>query len=480
MGPQRRLQKNPPRGTLRAVPGVPAVPPSADRSRVLGSTLDLQRDQLGTYARAMETYGDIASFRVGPPRVGFSFDAVFAPEGAHSVLAADAGNYIKDAPVIGEFRHFLGNGLLVSEGERWRRDRRIAQPLFTRRAVASHLETIARATRDLVNWCDADAVAGRPIDLHDLSMRYALHALGRTVFGDDIVEAAPKLRAVLPPLGDHLKRRALAPLRIPYSWPTPRNRRAEEIRRTVWGLADELIAKRRATGTDGKDLLSRLLSARDPESDEGLSDNDVRDEAIIFLIAGHETTGSALAFTLYLLGRHPDAQERVRAEVAEAIGDAPAPEYEVDRLPYTAHVVDESMRLYPPAHTVVRKAAKDTQLLGYPVHSGRIVAVNIWGIHHRPSVWPDPFAFKPERFEAAGSDAEQRRRGTYTHLPFAGGPRACIGEHLAVAELVAAVAALVRRFRLSSLDESPKLEVDLALRPKGALPCRFDPVGSRA
>ena len=454
--------------------GVTAGAPSADRSRLLGSTLDLQRDQLGTYARAMATYGDIASFRVGPPRIGFSFDAVFAPEGAHQVLAAGGSNYIKDAPVIGEFRHFLGNGLLVSEGDRWRRDRRIAQPLFTRRAVASHLETIASATRDLVSWCDDDAVAGRAIDLHELSMRYALHALGRTVFGDDIVEAAPTLRAVLPPLGDHLKRRSLAPVRTPHWWPTPRNRRAEEIRRTVWGLADELIAKRRATGAEGKDLLSRLLSARDPESDQGLSDADVRDEAIIFLIAGHETTGSALAFTLYLLGRHREAQERVRAEVAHAIGEGPAPQYEVERLPYTAQVVDEAMRLYPPAHTVVRKAVTDTELLGYPVPGGRIVAVNIWGIHHRPSVWSDPFAFKPERFDTVESQGEQGRRASYTHLPFAGGRRACIGEHLAVAELVGAVAAVVRRYRLHSLQESPSLEVDLALRPKGVMPCRFE------
>jgi cytochrome P450 len=453
----------------------PRTPPPAGGSFLLGSTLDLQRDQLGTYARAMAEHGDIAHFRIGPPRIGFEFDAVFAPEGARQVLAADASHYVKDAPVIGEFRHFLGNGLLVSEGERWRRDRRIAAPLFTRRAVAGHLGVVASAASDLVGWCEEDAAAQRPIDLAELSMRYALHALGHTVFGDDIVQAAPVLRSILPALGAHLKRRSLAPVRTPHSWPTPANRRAEATRRVIWDLADALIAKRREGGAEGTDLLSRLLRAEDSETGEALSDDDVRDEAIIFLMAGHETTGSALAFTLFLLGRHPDVQERARAEVMDVVGRQTGGQYELEGLPYLAQVIDEAMRLYPPAHTVVRQVSADTELLGYHLPKGRIVAVNIWGIHHRPSVWSDPFEFSPARFEASRAAPEPTRRSSgYTHIPFAGGPRACIGEHLAMAELVAAVAAVLTRYRLWSLLEAPRLEVDLALRPKGPLPCRFE------
>lgn len=426
----------------------------------------------------MAAHGDIARFRVGPPRIGFTFDTVFAPDGARAVLAADSAHYVKDAPVIGEFAHFLGNGLLVSKGERWRRHRRIAQPLFTRRAVGMHLDTVTTAAGDLVAWCEADAGTGRPVDLHQLAMRYALHALGMTVFGDDIVRVAPTLRAVLPPLGDHLKRRSLSPVRSPHWWPSPANRRAEHIRKVVWDLADALIGDRRAAGAQGNDLLSRLLSARDPETGEGLEDADVRDETIIFLIAGHETTGSALAFTLYLLGRHPEVQDEVRTEVMAAVGHEPAPTYDVERLPRTVDVINEAMRLYPPAHTVVRRAVEDTELLGYPVEKGRIVAVSIWGIHHRPSIWSEPFRFSPERFAASPAPAagDSGRRASYTHLPFAGGPRACIGEHLAMAELVAAVGAMLRRFRLRSLLETPNVEVDLAIRPRGTLPCQLEPL----
>ena len=461
---------------------VEPTPPSVPGSPLLGCARALQRDQLGTYAKAMEAHGDIARFRVGPPRVGFTFDTVFAPEGARQVLAADAGHYVKDAPVISEFAHFLGDGLLVSKGDRWRSHRRIAQPLFTRKAVGTHLATVAGAARDFVSWCEEDAAGDGTVDLHQLSMRYALHALGHTVFGDDIVAVAPTLREVLPPLGEHLKLRALAPVRSPHWLPSPANLRAEGIRRVVWGVADRLIADRRASGATGTDLLSRLINARDPETGEGLTDDDVRDEAIIFLIAGHETTGSALAFTLQLLGRHDDVQERVRAEAlasgAGAAGEA-APVYEVERLPYTVQVVNEAMRLYPPAHTVVRRAVEDTEALGYRVDKGRIMAVSIWGIHHRPSIWADPFSFQPDRFGSGAAAGERSRTSSgYTHLPFGGGPRACIGEHLAMAELVAAVAALVTRYRLRSELEEPGVEVDLALRPRGTLPCRLEPLGA--
>lgn len=443
-----------------------AVPPLAHGSALLGATRDLQRDQLGAYARAMAEHGDIARFRVGPPGIGFTFYSVFSPPGAHEVLASDAGSYNKDAPVIAEFRHFLGDGLLVNDGEVWRRHRRIAQPLFTRRAVAASADLLAAAGEDLADWCEDAAARDEPLDLHGLAMRWALHALGHSVFGDDIATVAPTLRDLLPPLGEHLKRRSLSPLRSPHWLPTPANREGERIRRGLWDVADRLVAERRAAGAGGTDLLSRLISARDPETGEGLSPAEVRDEVIIFLVAGHETTGSALAFTLHLLGRHGEVQEKLRREVTDQ---------SASDSPYLTAVIKESLRLYPPAHTVVRRSTADTELLGYPVERGRIVAVSLWGIHHRPEVWPEPESFRPERFLGQEAQASSGRRdSSYTHIPFGGGPRACIGEHLAMAELTAAVSALVRRYRLVSLVDEPATEVDLSLGPRGLLPCRLE------
>lgn len=417
----------------------------------------------------MAEHGDIASFRVGVPPWGFSFDVVFSPEGARQVLAADSANYEKDAPVFDEVAHFLGRGLLVSKGAEWRQHRRIVGPLFTRAAVADHAEEIAIAADQLAAGLCRDAEVAAQVDLYEHSMRYALDALGRAVFGDDLVAMAPVLRSELPALGEHLKRRALSPVRSPHWFPSRANRDAERIRRVVWEVADELIVTRRQRGPSGRDLLDRLLDARDPETGEALSDDEVRDEAIIFLVAGHETTGTALAFTLYLLGRDAQVQERVHAEVHGA--GRP----DIEHLPFTTQVVSEAMRLYPPAHTVVRKATRDTELLGYRIPAGRIVSVNIWGIHHRDSLWEAPHAFDPDRFTVSGDHAGRSRRTmSYAHLPFAGGPRSCIGEHLAMAELVAAVAAVVERCRLTALEAEPELEVDLALRPFGDLPCRVE------
>lgn len=343
--------------------------------------------------------------------------------------------------------------------------------------MAGHLGTVAGAAADLVGWCAEDADARRPVDLHELSMRFALHALGRAVFGDDIVRAAPTLRRALPPLGEHLKRRWLSPVRTPHSWPTPANRRAEAVRRTVWGLADELIAQRRAAAPGGGDLLSRLLDPRDPETGDGLADDDVRDEAIIFLVAGHETTGSALAFTLQLLGRHQEVQDRARSEVEDAVGGEREPSYDVDALaPHHpgGQRVDAAVPAGPHRRAQGQPRHRPVRLPGAQEPDRRRQHPG----HPPPAhVWADPSRFDPDRF-GAGVTGERSRSATHcTHLPFGGGRRACIGEHLAMAEMVAAVAALVRRYRLTAQRDEPDLEVDLALRPRGALPCPLEPLG---
>jgi cytochrome P450 len=258
--------------------------------------------------------------------------------------------------------------------------------------------------------------------------------------------------------------------------PSRANRRATGHRTVVWDLADELIAKRMAAPSGGTDLLSLLLAAEDPDTGDQLSTRDVRDEALIFLIAGHETTGATLAFTLHLLGRHPEVQDRVRAEIHEVAAHGEKL-LDQDQLPVTTRVVKETLRLYPSAHTVVRNATEETELLGYPIAPGGIVAVSIWGIHHREDLWPEPMAFSPDRFDSAVS----RSPGTatrYAHLPFAGGPRSCIGEQLALTELVVAVAAVIGRFEVTSELEEPATDVDLSLRPRGELPARFAPVAA--
>ncbi|MEO5679064.1 MAG: cytochrome P450 [Acidimicrobiales bacterium] len=198
-------------------------------------------------------------------------------------------------------------------------------------------------------------------------MGYALDVLGHAVFGEDMGSAAAVLGATVPAMNEHVTRRALSPVRLPAWWPTPTSRRARQARRSLQQLVDDLIARRRSGPLDGGDLLSLLLSARDPEDGSALDDVAVRDQALIFLLAGHETAGSALAFSLHLLGRHPAVQERVRSEVAEVVGTGPITAGSLERPEHTTRVVSEALRLYPPAHILVRRATEPASLCGRPV-----------------------------------------------------------------------------------------------------------------
>jgi len=446
--------------------------PRVAGSFLLGSANALRRDQLGTYEAAMSAHGDVARFRIGPPGVGFEFDTVFTPEGARQILTGR--HYVKDAPVFTELARMMGDGIVTAEGARWRRDRRILQPLFTRRRVASHVGTLAHAAEDLAAGWQEAARADRPVELHADSMRYALAALGATVFGADMEAARPTVEAALPVMREYIARRALAPVRVPAAVPTPANLRAQRARRAMSDLVGDLLAQRRATERRTDDLLGRLLDARDPETGQGLSDEELRAQAVTLMIAGHETTGAALAFALHLLARHADAQERMRAEVAEVLADRPPDAGDLERLRYTTQVVDEALRLYPTAHTLPRRAGRDTELLGRPLPRGRIVAVSVWGIHHNAAVWPEPARFDPDRFTEHGGAHRER----YTHLAFGGGPRTCVGVHLALAELVVAVATVVRAYRLRALVDDPPIDPGVTLHPVGGLHCRLEPTAA--
>lgn len=247
--------------------------PRVAGSVLLGSANALHRDQLGTYEAAMRAHGDVARFRIGPAGVGFVFDAVFSPEGAREILTGR--HYGKHAPVFTELARMMGDGIVTANGERWRRDRRTLQPLFTRRRVASHVGEIAHAAADLAaGWRDA-ARSGRPVELRADAMRYAL-ALGSTVFGRDMAAVGPTVERAMPVMRRYIARRALAPVRVPAAVPTPANRRAEEARRAMADLVGDLLAQRRAAGGGDDDLLGRLLAARDPETGEGLDDAELR------------------------------------------------------------------------------------------------------------------------------------------------------------------------------------------------------------
>jgi cytochrome P450 len=296
--------------------------------------------------------------------------------------------------------------------------------------------------------------------------RVTLRVVGRLLFGSDLERALAVVGDAFPVLGEYARRRAFAPLRVPHSWPTPSNRRALSARHAVYGVCDELIAERRASGGGGDDLLSLPVAARD--GDERRRRGDPGPDPHL-LLAGHDTTAIALTFGLHLLRLHRDAQRRVRDEVDAVLGDRAPTADDVKSRAYSTMVLKEAMRLYPPAWGLGRRTGDGDSIDGYDIPPGSDVAVSPWVTHRHPDFWYEPARFNPERF------APERESGRHRHayFPFGAGPRACIGQYFSMLEAAIALAVIVRDYELASLGEYVPLAPSITLHPAAPVPCRL-------
>jgi cytochrome P450 len=444
------------------------IAPGPRGAPVIGSARQLRRDPLGTLERARRQHGDVVRLVLGP---GVTRHAVFHPIAVHRVLAGEADGYRKDSRLGQELLWTLGDGLLNSQDERWLRQRRFVQPLFTRRRIAGYADSMAEEAAGLVGQWRRYADHGRAVDVHAEMSRLTLRVLGRLLFGADLERVVPVVAWSLPVLGDYTRRRGIAPVRLPRGWPTPVNRRALRARRAVYRVCDELIAARRAAREGDDDLLTLLVEARD--RGEILDDDEIRDQLLIFLFAGHETTALALTFALYLLGRHPDAQRRVHDEVDRLLGDRLPGAGDLDGLEYTAMVLKEAMRLYPPAWALPRRCARGDRIGGYDIKPGEDIILSQWVTHRHPDVWEHPGRFEPERF----TREREAGRPRSAYFPFGAGPRACIGQHFALLEAAIALAVIVHSYELASTSADLRLAPQITLHPAGPVPCRLVPRG---
>jgi cytochrome P450 len=450
---------------LRTV-GAGAVPPGPRGAPLVGSLLDLRNDPLHTFYDAMLRYGDVVRFTGGTGRMRVEAFGLFSPEGAHHVLAAASENFGKTGPNFQEVRDLLGNGLLTSEGAEWRRQKRMIQPLFTHRRVAGYVPMMVEEADLLIRSWTAAAAAGGTVDLHRDMTTTTLRVVGRVLFGADVDHAVEVLHDPVPYLSRRAVRRAVSPVKTPASWPTPANRRAARYHGAMHGVVDEMIASRRASGGGGDDLLTLLLAAQDPENGQGLTDAEVHDQALIFLLAGHETTATSLTFTLHLLDHHPEVQRRVHDEVQEVLGgDEPALEGTM-ALRYTTMVVKEAMRLYPAAYRIPRVPARDEVFEGYRLPAGAPVMTSPWVTQRHPRHWDEPARFDPDRFTPERENARHR----YAYFPFGGGPRACIGQYFSMLEAVLIAARLVQAFEVTTTERAVPLATGITLRPAEAMP----------
>jgi cytochrome P450 len=433
------------------------LPPLVKGYPLLGSFPDVIRDPLGFLVRTVRDYGDVFRVRVGP----MQFYVLTHPTDVEYVFRGNHRNFIKDIGTRTLLSAVLGQGLVTSEGELWRRQRRLAQPAFQQDSI-QHYSTIMvdYARRSLELWRP-----GETRDVHADMMRLTLEIVARTLFSSSIGDEATRVGRAL----DALMKYWAGPGGIVRWWsyvPTPGTFRFHHAVRELDAIILDTVARRRAGGQRHEDLLARFLSAQDADG-SGMSDKQLRDEMVTLLLAGHETTAVALSFCFYLLALHPEVDARLAAELEEVLaGKEPTAEH-IPRLRYTEWVVKEAMRLYPPVPNVAREALADCEIGGYHVPKGAQVALVQW-VTHRDPRWfgEDADKFRPERWD----NDLARRIPRCAYFPFADGPRGCIGNHFAMMEAILILATVAARYRLT-LTPGYKLRVlpSVTLRPKGGI-----------
>jgi cytochrome P450 len=408
----------------------------------------IKRRPLEFYASLRSQYGDVVRFRTTGPFYAF---LISHPEDIEYVLRKNAKNYPKDPFVNARFKLFLGDGLLTSEGGFWLRQRRLMQPAFHRRRVAALAKLITDETEEMLVWWQSSAESGRPLDVANEMTLLTLRIVGLALLGTDLSEEAGVLGGAFQVALEYVNFRSTHLLSMPQCMPTPRNRCFVRARRELDEVIYRLVAKRRRSGKEAGDLLSMLLAARDEQTGEGMSDRQLRDEVMTMLVAGYETTASALAWTWHLLGRHPEAEAKLHAEVASVLAGRTPTAQDLPKLPYTWMVLQEALRLYPPAWSLLRQLREDDEIRGYCLPARATVVMSQYVTHRHPDFWEDPERFDPERF------APERTAGRlpFAYFPFGEGQRMCIGNNFAMMESQLILATVAQRYWLRLVPGHP-------------------------
>ncbi len=411
--------------------------------------------------------GRITRIQFGPKWLFPPIVAVMSPNAMRDVLGrSDASS---DRCIIHEeVQNMAGDSLFVLPNEQWRPRKRALQPVFTKHNVRDFGGHMSGAAQQFVDrWPD-----GGDVDLDLECRKVAMQSLGRSVLGIDLNERAETIARCMHVASAYTADRALRPVRAPRWLPTPARRRARAAVAAMRTITDDMVHACRADPDRDAPLVQALIAATDPETGKPLSDQDISNDLLIFMLAGHDTTATALTYSLWILGHHPDVQARV-AEEAAAIGDRELTPHDVPRLEYTVQVLHESLRLCPPAAGVARLATREIAVDGYRVEKGSLLAVGLYALHHDPELWPDPMTFDPDRFSAENVKARDR----WQFLPFLGGGRPCIGEHFARLETTLALATIIRALEIQSTEDEFHCEVPFTTVAKGPIRARLRPRG---
>jgi cytochrome P450 len=436
----------------------PTRPPGPRGWPLLGIALQVRKGGLAVLAQAARDFGDIVYI---PLTFGQSRILINHPDLIEQVLVLQHNKFHKTALARAATEKLLGNGLLNSEGEFWRRQRRLAQPAFQKSRVNEYAATIIEhALAHTARWQE-----GEEREMSEEMSRLACGIAVKTLFGVDVGPEAERIGENLTFLMRFQMDRLRSPIRLPQNFPTPKQRRAQAAFDFLDAFVYRIIAERRARGGDGSDLLSRLIAAMDEDGSQ-MTPQQLRDETMTLFLAGHETTALTLSWTWYLLAQNPAAESRLHEELTRVLaGRAPRPD-DLDSLPYLDAVIREALRLYPPAYIVGRLAIEPFELGGYSFPAGTTVLMSQWIMHRDPRYFSEPDSFLPERW----FDGLAARLPAHAYFPFGGGPRRCIGQGFAMMEASLVAATLATRFHFElSPGQSVSPEPLVTLRPHGGI-----------
>jgi unspecific monooxygenase len=428
---------------------VPPTPPRAPADLSFLKRMRMMRDS------AIATWGQPAYEEdvVQGNFFGRSSFIINTPDAIRHVLVDNYENYTRTPAGIRVLRPVLGEGLLISAGRAWKHQRRTLAPAFTPRAVASLVPHMIAATDETI--AKLQAMAGDPVDLREAMQRMTLEIAGRTMFSFGMERHGAALRDFVMEYGEKLARPHFLDLVLPLDWPSLLDFSRARFRKRWTHFVGQLMAERRAAGKNKgappRDLFDLMGEARDPETNEAFTDAQLGDQVATMILAGHETTATALFWSLYLLALDPATQDELAAEVAVATADGTL---DIDRLKFTRAVVDETMRLYPPAFLIARTAGGPDTIAGMPVRKNDIVLIAPWLLHRHEKLWRDPAAFLPQRFMPPSPPPDR-----FAYLPFGVGARVCIGAHFALVEATLALAKIVGAFHIALLDSAPVMPV---------------------
>ncbi|MCG5217684.1 cytochrome P450 [Streptosporangium sp. KLBMP 9127] len=442
--------------------------PNTSLKDQVGGVYYMRRDQVGFLQRMIETHGDIVRIRL----LGIKMIMINNPDYFERVLVRNHENYDKTTFLFRAVEPILRGGLIGNVGgEPWRRQRRIMQPSFHQPKVAGFAENMTDETGQMLRRWDDRYQPGDVVNISTELGQLAMRIVFRSLFGAHVGSRGDSIEEMFLE-ANHIVGNFFRFPFPPLSWPIPPYRRLNAIIRTMDGYVSDVIDKRIGSDEVHHDLLTALMNAVDEETGTGMTPLQLHREVLNIIIGGYETTSNSVAWLVYLIGQHPEVQARLHAEVDDVLGGRVPAFDDLPKLKYTRMIIDETLRLYTPAWQTMRRSIEEDEMGGYHIPAKADLYLNMYTLHRHPDYWPDATRFDPERF----SPEQIAQRPRHAYIPFASGPRNCIGKHFALTELTLILAMIAQAYRVEIPEESQDVEIEplITMHPKGGIHARME------